>query len=156
LFEDEYNVVGIAVFTTSSELLGSWADLQADLVDVISRHVGQSESKAWDGYLVLLTTGIAPSTDADIEMLRFDTTRLRKLVATGDDLSTAGDVERLLRPLLPLRIESESIDQNSALALLPQLLAEQGIKEETTKLLVKAFAEQESLMDALHRARGGK
>ena len=50
LFEDKYNVVGIAVFTTTAELLSSWADLQGALVDVISRHVGQTENKAWDGY----------------------------------------------------------------------------------------------------------
>jgi hypothetical protein len=52
LFEDKYNVVGIAVFTTTADLLQSWADLQGALVDVISRHVGQMENKAWDGYLV--------------------------------------------------------------------------------------------------------
>jgi hypothetical protein len=153
LFEDKYNVVGIAVFTTSAELLSSWADLQGALVDVISRHVGQTESKAWDGYLVLLTTGIAPSSDAEIEGLRYDTTRLRKLVATGEDLSAAGDVERLLRPLLPLRTAQVSIAQGTALDLLPGLLAEQGINAKTTEALVKSFIEQEPLMDALHRQR---
>ena len=156
LFEDKYNVVGIAVFTTSSELLSSWADLQGALVDVISRYVGQTESKAWDGYLVLLTTGIAPSSDAEIEELRYDTTRLRKLVATGEDLSTAGDVERLLRPLLPLRTAQGSISRGTALDLLPELLAEQGINVTTTEVLVKSFIEQEPLMDALHRTRGPK
>jgi hypothetical protein len=149
-------VVGIAVFTTSTELLSSWADLQGALVDVISRHVGQAESKAWDGYLVLLTTGIAPSGDAEIERLRYDTTRLRKLVATGEDLSTARDVERLLRPLLPLRVAQGSIRQGTALDLLPGLLAEQGINEKATELLVKSFTEQEPLMDALHRTRGSQ
>lgn len=153
LFEDKYNVVGVAVFTTSAELLASWADLQGALVGVISRHVGQSESKAWDGYLVLLTTGIAPSHDAEIEALRYDTTRLRKLVATGDDLSTPGDVERLLRPLVPLRTAQGSASELTALDLLPGLLAEQGINEGTTELLVKSFIDQEPLMDALHRTR---
>lgn len=156
LFEDKYNVVGIAVFTTTTELLSSWADLQGVLVDVISRHVGQTESKAWDGYLVLLTTGIAPSGDAEIEGLRYDTTRLRKLVATGEDLSTAGDVERLLRPLLPLRAAQGSISQGTALDLLPGLLLAQGINEKTTEVLVNAFIEQEPLMEALHRTRGAK
>src|ERR1043166_8123333 len=103
LFEDEYNVVGIAVFTTCAELLRSWADLQGSLVDVISRRVGRTESKAWDGYLVLLTPGIAPSGDPDVEEIRRDPTGLRKLVATGDDLTSASDVERLLLLLLPLR-----------------------------------------------------
>jgi hypothetical protein len=151
LFEDKYNVVGIAVFTSSAELLRSWADLQASLVDVISRNVGQTESKAWDGYLVLLTTGIAPSSDAEIEELRYDTTRLRKLVATGEDLTTAGDVERLLRSLLPLQTVHGMIEQSTALDLLPEILAEQGINAQTTVALVKSFVEQESLMDALHR-----
>jgi hypothetical protein len=153
LFEDNYNVVGIAVFTTSAELLNSWANLQGSLVDVISSHVGKTESKAWDGYLVLLTTGIAPSSDPEIEGIRRDTTRLRKLVATGEDLSAAGDVERLLRSLLPLRTAEASIDQGTALDLLPGILAEQGINTGTTEALVKSFIEQESLMDTLHRQR---
>jgi len=151
LFEDKYNVVGIAVFTTAAELLSAWADLQGALVDVISRHVGQAESKAWDGYLVLLTTGMAPSSDVEIEDLRYDTTRLRKLVATGDDMNSAGDVERLLRSLLPLPSEHGSIGQGTTLDLLPGLLAEQGINKKTTDLLVKSFIEHEPLMDALHR-----
>jgi len=109
LFEDEYSVVGVAVFATCAELLSSWADLQGSLVDVISRNVGRSESKAWDGYLVLLTPGLAPSGDVAIEEIRYDTSRLRKLVSTGEDLVSAGDVERLLRPLLPLRGEKGSI-----------------------------------------------
>jgi len=151
LFEDKYNVVGIAVFTTTIELLSSWADLQGALVDVISRHVGQAESKAWDGYLVLLTTGIAPSSDVEIEDLRYDTTRLRKLVATGEDISSARDVERLLRSLLPLRSEHASIGQGTTLDLLPGLLAEQGISKKTTEVLVKSFIEHGPLMDELHR-----
>jgi len=153
LFEDKYNVVGIAVFATTAELLQSWADLQGALVDVISHYVGRSENKAWDGYLVLLTTAIAPESDHNIEDVRSDTTRLRKLVATGEDLATPGDVERLLRPLLPLRDQQGSIGQGTALDLLPQLLKEQGIDEPTTKGLVKSFIEQEPLMEALHRTR---
>lgn len=151
LFEDKYNVVGIAVFTTAAELISSWADLQGALVEVISRYVGQTEKKAWDGYLVLLTTAIAPASDADIEDIRSDTTRLRKLVATGEDLSAPGDVERLLRSLLPLHAPQDLIGQSTALDLLPELLAEQGINESTTKVLVKSFIEQKPLMDALHR-----
>lgn len=153
LFEDKYNVVGIAVFATTAELLQSWADLQGALVDVISHYVGRSENKAWDGYLVLLTTAMAPESDYNIEAVRSDTTRLRKLVATGEDLAAPRDVERLLRSLLPLRDQQGSIGQGTALDLLPQLLKEQGIDESTTKGLVKAFIEQEPLMEALHRLR---
>src|SRR6266404_2422212 len=124
LFEDKYSVDGVAVFATAAELLRSWVDLQRALVDVISQHIGQTECKDWDGYLVLLTAGIAPSSDAEIEALRYDTNRLRKLVATGEDLSTAGDVERLLRSLLPLQNATGPVGQRTALELLPDLLAE--------------------------------
>jgi hypothetical protein len=154
LFEDEYNVVGLAVFATCAELLRSWADLQGSLVDVISRRIGQTENKAWDGYLVLLTTGMAPSNDLDIEAIRYDTTRLRKLVATGEDLTVAGDVERLLRPLLPLSAERESVTQGSALDRLPELLANYDVDRQTTATIVKSFVDQKPLMEALHQSRG--
>jgi hypothetical protein len=156
LFEDEYNVVAVAVFTTCAEMVRSWPDLQGSLVDAISRHVGRAESKSWDGYLVLLTAGIAPSGESDIEAIREDTARLRKLVATGEDLNGASDVERLLRPLLPLRTGLGPIRQESALDLLPDLLAGRGISRETTKVLVTSFIDQKPLMEALHRHRGSE
>jgi|ERR1017187_7574803 hypothetical protein len=84
LFEDEYNIVGLVVFDTCGDLLRSWADLQGSLVDVISRNVGREESKAWDGYLALLSLGFASSESAALDAVRYNTTRLRKLVATAD------------------------------------------------------------------------
>jgi hypothetical protein len=154
LFEDEYSVVGIAIFETCKELLQTWPDAQALLVDVISRHVGSQESKSWDGYLVLLTPGLAPSESAALEAVRYDTTRLRKLVATGDDLKLPTDVERVLRPLLPLRPERASLVQQSALDLLPRLLAVQQIPEEVTRVVVDAFRQQSPLLEQLHQQRG--
>jgi len=151
LFEDEYNVVGIVVFDTCGELLRKWPDLQGSLVNVISRHVGLGESKSWDGYLVLMTPGLAPSEDAEIEAVRYNTTRLRKLVATGDDLRSPTDVERVLRPLLPLRQEGATLAEKSALDLLPKLLVNQGISTETTQLLIDAFREQSPLLERLHQ-----
>lgn len=120
---------------------------------MISAQVGHEEGKSWDGYLVLLTPGLAPSEDAGIEAVRYNTTRLRKLVATGDDLRSPTDVERVLRPLLPLGQEQASLSQGSALDLLPKLLADQGIPRETTQLLVDAFREQSPLLERLHQER---
>jgi hypothetical protein len=154
LFEDEYSVVGIAVFETCKELLHTWPDVQAPLVDVISRHVGSQESKSWDGYLVLLTPGLAPSESEAIEEVRYNTTRLRKLVATGDDLKILTDVERVLRPLLPLRPERATLGQESALDLLPRLLAAQQIPEEVTRVVVDAFRQHVPLLEQLHEHRG--
>jgi hypothetical protein len=154
LFEDEYSIVGVALFETCKDLLHTWPDVQAALVDVISRHVGNQESKSWDGYLVLLTPGIAPSETDALETIRYDTTRLRKLVATGSELKLPTDVERILRPLLPLRAERANVEQESALDLLPRLLAAQQIPEDVTRVIVEAFRQQSPLLEQLHRHRG--
>jgi hypothetical protein len=150
LFEDEYNIVGLVVFATYEDLMRGWADRQGVLVDLISEYVGKSESKSWDGYLVLLTPAIAPSEQKNIEALRYNTTRLRKLVATGDDLKHPADVERVLKSLLPLSRERIEVSRSSALDLLPRLLATEGIDQQVTRRLIDAFKEQKPLMEQLH------
>jgi len=150
LFEDDYSVVGITVFQTCMELFDSWPNRQGSLVDVISQRVGAAEKKAWDGYLVLLTPGFSAD-NLKIEEIRYNTTRLRKLVGTAEDLSTASDVARLLRPLLPLQTEKGSFASRSALDLLPGILARHGISQSTTTELVKAFIDRDSLMERLHK-----
>jgi hypothetical protein len=155
LFEDEYNIVGVSVFETTEDLLKSWSDRQGSLVEVISQHVGESDDKSWDGYLVLLTPHYSPSDDPSIEEVRYNTTRVRKLVAVGENLSTPADVESVLRPLLPLRVETIATSTESALELLPQLLATQGVAPEITRSLVDAFRDQRPLLEALHRRAGG-
>lgn len=154
LFEDKYNVVAVAVFNTCAELLQTWPELQGSLVDLISRNVGQAESKSWDGYLVLLTPAIAPSELLNIEEIRYNTNRVRKLVATGDDLKTPGEAERVLRPLLPLAEENTNPAPTSVLDLLPDLLlAHDQIPKETTAVIVKAFREQSAIMDRIHQLK---
>lgn len=155
LFEDAYNVVGLVVFDTCGELLRAWAELQGKLVDVISKHIGQGEAKSWDGYLVLLTYGLSPSSESAIETVRYNTTRLRKIVATGEDIRTTADVERVLRPLLPLGPSDAKVGRTAVLDLLPNLLASEGIPQQTTKTLVDAFREQASPLERLHKLRTG-
>ena len=155
LYEDEYNVVGIAVFPTCGDLVALWPELQGSLVEAISRTVGLTEGKAWDGYLVLLTTGVSSET-VDLDTIRYDTGRLRKLVATGEELGTPGGVESLLRPLLPLRQMPPVTANASALERLPDLLATRGIARETTAVLVDAYVNQRALIEALHKSRGPK
>jgi hypothetical protein len=150
LFEDPYNIVGIVVFATCRELLDDWTDRQGSLVDVISGEVGRVESKSWDGYLVLLTPSLLSSGASEMDDIRRDTTRIRKLVATGNDLEQSTDVERVLRSLLPLADERHVLAQESALDLLPELLADQGISEHVTRILVNAFGEQLPLLEQLH------
>jgi hypothetical protein len=153
LFEDEYNIVGVVVFATCGDLIREWADRQGALVDLISGYVGKSESKSWDGYLVLLTPALAPSEQIEIDTVRYNTTRLRKLVATGDDLQHPTDVERVLRSLLPLGLERIDVSRTSALDLLPKLLAAEGIDQRVTRILIESFKQQKPLMEELHERR---
>lgn len=156
LFENEYSIVGLVAFETCGDLLKSWPDVQGTLVDVISHYIGSQESKSWDGYLVLLTPGLATSSVDAIEAVRYNTTRLRKLVATGDDLKLSADVRRVLRPLLPLQSEQADSGLESVLDLLPKLLAADQIPENVTRLLVDAYKKQEPMLEQLHEKQGEK
>ncbi|GAB2612561.1 hypothetical protein [Novilysobacter erysipheiresistens] len=152
LFENSYNVVGVVAFETYVELVDSWADRQGMLVEIISRSIGRSEGKAWDGYLVLLTPAVKSSTETDIEAIRRDTTRLRKLIATGDDLKKSSDVERVLRPLLPIKGVVNQSNAGSALDHLSSVLEKRGVERQDAVTLVEAFLDQRPLMESLHRS----
>src|SRR5438128_12448349 len=58
VFEDAYGIVAVVVHETWQDLVSHWIDAQAALVNLISARIGQSEPKAWEGYLVLLTPSV--------------------------------------------------------------------------------------------------
>ncbi len=151
LFEDPYSIVGVVVFDTWAELSEGWGDAQAGLVESMSAYVGRAEPKAWDGYLALFTPAILPREEtARAQSIRYDTTRLRKLLATGSDLTTLAAVRDTLLPLLPVRELSTTGSKESALDSLPRLLGKRGFEAGTIRDLIRAFRDQRSLMDALH------
>lgn len=154
LFEDRFGIVAIVVYETWRDLLSRWPDAQAALVDLISQNVSSNDAKAWEGYLVLLTLGVG--SHSEVNTIRYDTSRVRKLVATGDDLRILADVERALLPLLPLGDVPLVAEQDSALEMLPQLLERRNIPEEAVRLIVLAFREQQPLLEQLHRYRTNK
>lgn len=154
LFEDRFGIVAIVVYETWRDLLSRWPDAQAALVDLISQNVSSNDAKAWEGYLVLLTLGVG--SHSEVNTIRYDTSRVRKLVATGDDLRILADVERALLPLLPLGDVPLVAEQDSALEMLPQLLERRNIPEEAVRVIVHAFREQQPLLEQLHRYRTNK
>lgn len=156
LFEDEYNIVGVVVFETCAELLASWPDQQEALVRLISHEVAVGEAKAGDGYLVLLTPGRAPSERERLKDVRYDMSRVRKLVATGEELDQDSDVERVLRPLMPLARTAKVPTNGSSLSVLPDLLSEHKIPKAVTQALIDAFQNEKPLMDAIDEARKHK
>lgn len=154
MFEDEYGVVALVVYDTWEDLLSGWVNAQSSLVEIISQRMTTSDMKSWEGYLVLMTPNF-PSGDGDREAtrIRYDVSRLRKIVATGADISTVSDVETALLPLLPLQIESTTGTTESVLDLLPTLLEAKGIPEDQTHTVINAFIGQEPILERLHQYR---
>lgn len=151
VYEDEFGVIGLRVFESPSLLMEGWADAQTQLVSVIGSYIGREEDKAWDGYLVLLTP--IPTTPAELDAMngiRYDTTRVRKIVATGDELRSIADVSRVLQPLLPLESASGLEGTRTGLELLPDLLAEQGVDPSLTRRVIDAFNRQEPMIRVIH------
>ena len=154
VFEDAYGIVAVVVYETWSDLVAQWPDAQGQLVELISEHLARPEAKAWEGYLALLTPVAAPlEARSQIAEIRYDTGRVRKLVATGDELQTLDDIKRALLPVLPLEVGAQLESGVGLLDRLPKLLAAQGIDEDLTRVLVVAFENNQILLEQLHAAR---
>jgi hypothetical protein len=149
-FEDAYGVVGVSVYETWGDLAGRWQDAQGDLVRLISEYISKAEAKAWDGYLVLLTPAVSTAGREGVDQIRYDTSRLRKLVADGEELGSLGEIEDVLLPLLPLDPVIPALAEGSALDLLPELLEGRGIAPTSTARLLDAYTAGEPLVEGLH------
>lgn len=150
VFEDPYGIVAVHGFDSWRQLVEQWHLAQGQLVDLITAHLRAPEPKAWEGYLVLLTPASLPAGDKVIlNDVRNDTTRVRKLVATGDELSSLDAVRGALLPLLPLSIEGTPASQAGLLELLPDLLEEGGLARPVTEVVVRAFAANRSILEQL-------
>lgn len=152
-YEDLFGVVAVFVFVSSEGLVRDWASAQSDLVDLITTHIGRDDAKAWDGYLVLLTGAPEdPGNRPEINEIRRDTGRVRKIVATGGELDSLQSIERVLLPLLPLGPELPPDLPQTALEVLPELLEHRGIPPAASRGLLDAFDRQSSLMRALQES----
>ena len=151
LAEDKYGVVTVVVYDTWADLVASWAPAQASIVDAVSKEYTRLDRKAWDGYLVLLTPALTEAAETTAQQIRYDTSRVRKLVATGDDLRSLSDVSRALAPLLPLALDAAETDEKSLLEELPVRLEEAGIARELAEVTVDAFRNHRPIVEELHR-----
>ena len=151
LFEDRYSLVGVVVYDTWRELAEGWPDAQARLVDTMATRLSRTEPKTWDGYVVLLTPGYSGTNSRNVSLIRYDTTRVRKFVATGEDLKALGDVKRALLPLLPLStVRLEPF--RDKLAVLKEALATRGIAPDDAERVILAFSKNEPILLALYRS----
>jgi len=150
-YEDEFGIVLVAVYETWGDLSSGWQEAQATLVELISQHMSKVEPKAWDGYLVLLTPAPSTAGREAVDAIRYDTSRLRKLVADGEELRSLGSVEDALLPLLPLQPVLGPGSGQSALDLLPELLERHAIEPRVTEKLIEAFSDDQPLVEGLHQ-----
>ncbi len=155
VFEDAYTVVAVCVFDTWGLLKDGWQDAQGVLVELISKHLSDRDAKAWDGYLVLMTPGARGEDSDAIDQIRYDTARVRKLVASAPELATVNDIERTLLSLLPLTSEAGLTTARDPLELLAEALRTE-FDEPVSEVLLSAFAEQKPLVEALHNMRSGR
>jgi hypothetical protein len=150
VFEDPYSIVAIVVYDAWQDLLSTWQDTQGAFVELISRHLSSSEAKAWEGYLVLLTPAAPPPERRQaVAEIRRDTSRVRKLLATGEDIRAVADLEHTLLPLLPLQAAVQGEQQPSVLDLLPPLLELKGVPVADSHVLIRAFRDQQPLLEKL-------
>jgi hypothetical protein len=151
--EDKYGVVVVVIYDTWRDLAGAWRSAQADAVEIMSSRFTRLDRKAWDGYLVLLTPALAIDGDTTVHEIRYDTSRVRKLVATGEDLRSLSDVGRALLPLLPLRQDDVDLeDIASPLDELPDRLEKHsGIERSLAEAAVTAFKDHRPIVEALQQ-----
>ena len=154
LFEDDYGIVAVVVYDTWGDLSSNWVDAQASLVELVSKYTTSYDAKSWEGYLVLLTPSLVAKQDRlKLTEIRYDISRVRKLVATGDDIKTLDDVRQVLLPLLPLQVETINEVGEGVLGMLPKLLSNRGLPEKAVETVVNAFLEQRSIVQNLHKYR---
>jgi hypothetical protein len=146
--EDDYSVIAIVAYETFSELQSEWSGAQADLVNLLAQRLARSSPKAWDGYLVLMCAGSSTDRNAITEIER-DTTRVRKIVATGEMLRTTKDVARVLDPFLPLMPSERGPELPDVLATLPELLRK-DVPVAVTEAVIDAFRKLEPPLERIH------
>jgi hypothetical protein len=147
-FEDRLSVVGIAYFATWQGLDAGWIEAQGALVELMSDRLTRSDPKAWEGYLLLFTSDLAPDALA-VDRVRRDTTRLRKLVTTGSELKSIAGVGDALLPVLPLELDGGTSDAERILDRLPQLLEPSGIDPGLARRVVIAYEANRSPMEEI-------
>ncbi len=154
LAEDAYSVVSVVAFETWQQLETEWFVAQAELVDLLARRLTRSAPKAWDGYLVLLCAA-EPLDRREVTKIERDTSRVRKIVATGGVLRASADVARVLDLLLPLELPPDLAALDDVLDGLPQLMKE-VVDPAKMKIVVDAFRDAEPPLARLHASGPNK
>lgn len=150
VYEDEYSIVCVAIYETWADLDSHWMLDQANLIDLMSKNIVRANPKSWEGYIILLTPSIVPSSEREKAILiQRDTRHVRKLFADGGELNEIDDVTRLLLPLMPLEEQGPLLSHN-ILDALPEMLSKHGVDREITQVAITAFRAQRPIIPEVH------
>ena len=148
VFEDERSIVGLIFYPAWGELETNWELAQAAMVQRISAHFRRIEPKSWDGYLVLLTLDEMVPVEV-LAQVRHDTHRLRKLVATGRELTTMASVEDALLPVLPFKMAGTATKRIALVDRLSEMLEDRGVDCTLATVVLASFRENRSPMEGI-------
>ena len=148
VFEDERSIVGVVTFATWAELESSWQQVQAEMVARISKHMLRTDPKSWDGYLVLITLDSTAPARA-VAQVRCNTHRLRKLVATGQELTAISAIEGILLPVLPFTMAPTGAARATLIERLPEMLESKGVDHSLTAAAIASSRENRSPMEGI-------
>ncbi len=84
VFESEYAVAGVFGFDTCAEIVRGWQDAEERLLSLIRPKLDRQDEKAWDLYLIVATPD-AESKRLELDPIRTDTRRVRKVVISAGD-----------------------------------------------------------------------
>ena len=148
VFEDERSIVGLILYASWADLAAGWERAQAEMVVRISKHVRRTDPKSWDGYLVLLTLDEAAPAEA-VAQVSHDTRRLRKLVATGRELTALSAIEDTLLPVLPFKIAHFGTERATLIDRLPEMLEARGVDSSLAAAALASFRQNRSPMEGI-------
>ena len=151
LFEDAYSLATIVFYNTWEDLLRNWQHAQTAFVELISEHISSDDEKRWEGYLLLWTTDLVPTSEVEkAQQIEYNTGRVRKLLSTGQHLSQIGDVSQVLLPLLPITESFAQSADEGVLGRIPELLQSEHLTKQKILAVIDAFEKNESVLEAVH------
>jgi hypothetical protein len=101
-FEDESLMGFVITFEDSEDMLKNWKTAEMSLLTQYASRFRQAGDKAWNVYVILLTTSAADSNhERQVRWIEEDLERTRKLASCG--VTTREDLVRALLPILPLQ-----------------------------------------------------
>jgi hypothetical protein len=154
-YEDDFSVIAVWAYESFRDLRDGWLSAQDAMGRLVSSNILSPDPKAWDGYLVLCTGDtVNTQLSAELNFIRSDTRRLRKLVVTGDDLDAdtvmnAARIRQAIAPILAIRLITAD-EQFDPLATLTSRVAGDSTFNTDLVTVLTAYSLGQPLVASIH------